>query len=400
MTGLEGRRLHFSTDEFASRDARLREAIAARGLDGLLLFAQESLYWLTGHDTFGFCFFQCLVVPASGAPVLLTRSADLRQAQYTSTLEDIRIWKDAAGADPSMDLAALLDELGLGGGKLGVELDTHGLTARNWRLLEARLADRATLEDASDLVSDLRLVKSPAEIAYLRRAAEIGDLAYHAARAEIRPGADEALVLAALQGSILAAGGDYPANEVIIGSGPVGSSAAGRPNGALLCRYYSGRRKLSAQDQITLEWAGVWRHYHAAAMRTLPVGAARPSHRDMHAAARDALWACEEALQPGRAMGEVFTAHAKALDGAGYGHARLNACGYAQGARFSPSWMEAQMFYEGAETQLAPGMTFFLHMILMDSDSGAAMTLGRTSLVTERGAEPLSTLDLGLDVAV
>ena len=51
----------------------------------MLLFAQESMYWLTGYDTFGFCFFQCLVVKADGSMVLLTRSADLRQARQTST---------------------------------------------------------------------------------------------------------------------------------------------------------------------------------------------------------------------------------------------------------------------------------------------------------------------------
>ena len=54
------------------------------------------------------------------------------------------------------------------------------------------------------------------------------------------------------------------------------------------------------------------------------------------------------------------------------------------------------MFFHGNPVPLAPGMVFFLHMILMDSEAGLAMTLGRTSLITERGSEPLSaaTLDL------
>ena len=129
-------------------------------------------------------------------------------------------------------------------------------------------------------------------------------------------------------------------------------------------------------------------------MRTVVVGAPRPEHVSMHAAAHDALLACEAALRPGRAMAEVFDAHARGLDAAGFGHARLNACGYALGARFSPSWMEPFMFYEGAPEIMAPGMVFFLHMILADSDTGAAMTLGRTSLVTESGSEPLSALSL------
>jgi Xaa-Pro dipeptidase len=377
--------LRFTRAEYDERLARLRAAMRARGLDALLLFAPESHYWATGYDTFGFCFFQTLLLREDGL-TLLTRSADLRQAQLTSLIEDVRIWRDGQGVDPTESLPDLLAEFGLRGARIGVETDTHGLTARNWRLLEARLAGVATLEDASDLTPALRLVKSPAEIAHVRRAGELADAAWDAAAPLIAPGADEGDILAAMQGEVFRLGGDYPGNEFIIGSGPR----------ALLCRYASGRRRLDARDQLTLEWAGASARYHAALMRTVVVGPPRPEHVAMHAAARDALLACEDALRPGRPMGEVFAAHARALDAAGYGHARLNACGYALGARFTPSWMEPQMFYDGAGTVMAPGMVFFLHMILMDSATGAAMTLGRTSLVTEGEPEPLSRLPLDL----
>jgi Xaa-Pro dipeptidase len=60
--------------------------------------------------------------------------------------------------------------------------------------------------------------------------------------------------------------------------------------------------------------------------------------------------------------------------------------------------MDWPMFFHGNPVQLAPGMVFFLHMILMDSEAGAAMTLGRTSLITERGSEPLSAAAQGLVV--
>jgi Xaa-Pro dipeptidase len=380
--------LHFAPDEFARRSARLEAAMAARGLDGMLLFAPESQYWLTGYDSFGYCFFQCLVI-GGAEPVLLTRSADLRQAQLTSTLDDIRIWVDRAGASPAGDLAALLRDLGLSGKRLGIETDTHGLTAANGQRLAAALDGVATLVEASDLIPALRMVKSAAEIACVRRAAALSDAALDAALAEIRPGADEAAILAALQGAVFAGGGDYPANPAIIGSG----------DHALLCRYAAGRRILSAQDQITLEWSGVWRHYHAPMMATVPVGRIDPRQRAMHAAATEALLAAEAALKPGNPMGAVFDAHARVLDRAGLAHARLNACGYAVGARFAPSWMEPAMFVAGNPTVIEPGMTFFLHMILMDSTTGLAMCPGRSALVTETGAEPLSRHGLTLHIA-
>ncbi len=389
--------LHFSDAEFASRLKATRTKMAERGLDALLVFAPESQYWLTGHDTFGYCFFQCLVVPSGDAPdqalALLTRSADKLQAAFTSIVDDVRVWKDARDADPTADLQALLAEKRLAGKRIGVELDTHGLTAWNARRLEARLGGWATLSDASDLVSALRLVKSDAEIAFVRKAAEIGDACLEAALPHIVEGGDEGFILAAMQGENFARGGDYPGNEFIIGSGPV---RAGEVNGGLLCRFYSGRRTLAAGDQLTLEWAGVYRHYHAALMRTLSIGAPSEAHVRMFDAARDALLACEAAMKPGAPMADVFDAHARTLDAAGLGHARLNACGYALGARFSPSWMEREMFYEGAPTIMREKMVFFIHMILMDAKSGAAMTLGRTSLIGATGAEPLSKLPLEL----
>ena len=122
--------LHFTRDEFAARAERLHTERERRGLDALLLFAPESQYWLTGFDTFGYCFFQCLLV-ARDRMALLVRSADLRQAELTSIVEDVRVWKDAAGADPSDDLWELLRDFGLEGARLGWEFDTHGLTAPN-----------------------------------------------------------------------------------------------------------------------------------------------------------------------------------------------------------------------------------------------------------------------------
>jgi Xaa-Pro dipeptidase len=378
--------LHFPPLEFAQRLERLQAAMQEERLDAMFLFAQESMYWLTGYDSFGFCFFQCLVVKADGHMALLTRSADLRQARRTSLIEDIRIWKDAKDAVPAAELKALAAELGLAGRRIGVEYETQGLTHGSGRRLEAQFDGFAGLEDASTIVPTLRAVKSPAEIAHVRRAAELSDAADTAAVARLRGGAEEGDILAAMHDAIFRAGGDYAANEFIIGSG----------EDALLCRYKSGRRKLDAQDQLTLEFAGTWRHYHAALMRTHVLGAPRPLHIPYHAAAQEALVACEAELRPGRTAGEVFAAHARTLDRHGLSAHRLNACGYSLGAKFTPSWMDPPMFYEANDFVLEPGMTMFLHMILMDSRSTTAMCLGRTSLIGESASEPINGKSLDL----
>ncbi len=380
--------LHFSPQEFDRRRRALLAAMAAARIDGLLLFQQESMFWLTGYDSFGFCFFQCMAVTADGRMALLTRSADLRQAEHTSNLEDIRIWKDAAEANPALDLRAMARDLGLEGKALGVEFESYGLVHANGRKLEAAFDGFATLTDASLIVTRLRAKKSDEEIAYVRRAAELADAADAAALTHIRAGADEGDILAAQHAAIFRAGGDYPGNEFIIGSG----------RDALLCRYKAGRRTLSERDQITLEFAGAYRHYHAAIMRTAIVGDPRPLHLEYHRAAREALLACEAELRPGRTAGDVFSAHERVFAERRLSQHRLNACGYSLGAKFTPSWMDWPMFYENNPWVIEPGMVCFAHMILMDSESETAMCLGRTYLVGTEKAEPITLPDLDLAI--
>ena len=380
--------LHFDRTEFDARRDRLMIEMADRKLDALLLFAQESMYWLTGYDTFGFCFFQCLVVKADGSMVLLTRSADLRQARHTSILENVVLWTDRDGANPAIDLRNLLNDLDLLGANIGIEYDTHGLTAFNGRRVDEQMQTFGKVADISNLIPRLRLVKSPAEIKKAERAAALADDALDAALPLIKQGGDEGAILAAMQGAVFAGGGDYPANEFLIGSGA----------DALLCRYKAGRRKLTKNDQLTLEWAGVYHHYHAAMMRTVLVGKVSKRHQELFDAARDALLAVEKAMVPGKTFGDVFDAHSRVMEAHGLTRHRLNACGYSLGARFAPSWMDMPMFYSGNPEPIASDMTLFAHMILVDSESETAMTLGRTYLTTEGEPRPLSRHDLDLIV--
>ena len=121
--------LHFTDTEFADRKVLLLASMKAADIDAMLMFRQESMYWLTGYDTFGFCFFQAFYLGADGKFFLLTRAPDLRQAQHTSVIEDIQIWVDKEGAQPALQLRDLLDSYGAKGKKLGVEYEAAGLTA-------------------------------------------------------------------------------------------------------------------------------------------------------------------------------------------------------------------------------------------------------------------------------
>jgi Xaa-Pro dipeptidase len=129
-------------------------------------------------------------------------------------------------------------------------------------------------------------------------------------------------------------------------------------------------------------------------MRTLIIGKPRPEHLAMDEACRAALVEVEAAMKPGNNAGDVFDAHARAMDKHGMRQHRLNACGYSMGAKFTPSWMDFPMFYHDNSVVLQDGMAFFAHMILMNSDAQAAYCLGRTYIIGEKGPVPVSKRSL------
>ena len=380
--------IHFTNKEFKKRQANLILELNKKKLDGILMFRQESMYYLSGYDSFGYAMFQCLYLGADGRMVLLTRAPDLAQAELTSILDDIRVWKDEAGMNPAKNLKLLLKELHCENKKLGVEYDSVGLTAHNYRLLEAALKGFCTLDDASNVVNKLRYIKSNRELEYIREAGVLADDAYKAGIELTQAGAFEGDILAAMQGAVFKGGGDYAGNEFIIGSGEY----------ALLCRYHSGPRRLSKVDQMTLEWAGCYHRYHAAMMRTVLIGEVSQEHKVMHEVATNALLACEDVLKPGNTLGDVFAAHANAMDAGGFKDHRLNACGYSMGCAYAPIWVDYPMIYENNPMLIEENMVFFLHMIIMNRDSRLAMCPGHTVIVGPNGAERLSKTTLDLEV--
>ena len=378
--------LHFSDREFSNRKNNTIESMKKFGLDAILIFRQESMYWLTGYDTFGYVFFQTLVMDQKGNMILLTRAPDLRQAQNTSNIKDIRIWVDKDNSDPTHELKNILNELNLKGKNIGVEYEAYGMTGRSAMKLNESLKNFCTLGDYSELITALRVVKSNEEITYVKKAAELADKALDVVWKFAKKGVSESKILAEMNKVIFEGGGDYPANEFIIGSG----------KNSLLCRYQSEKQILSSPDQLTIEWAGTYKHYHSAMFRTIPIGKANKKHYEMHEACIAALKNCEKELVPGNKIGNVFDIHAKTFDDLGFKKARMNACGYSLGATFSPNWMDWPMLYTKNPYNIEVGNIFFLHMILMDSDSQLAMNLGETYLVNEKGSERLGKQKLDL----
>jgi Xaa-Pro dipeptidase len=384
MAFTPGVSLPFTREEHLDRQARLRRRLVETGFDAMLVFAQESHFWLTGYDTGGYVFFQCAVVTADDRPiVLLTRRPDLLQARQTSTIEDIRIWWDAEDANPARDLKAILEELGLNGKRVAVELNTHGLTGWNLWRLQKTLDGFCTLDDDDHMIRMMRLVKSPAELVYVRKAAAILDRSLDAVIAASRPGILDSELKAVYLKTTLEAGCDMPPNAPLFNSGPR----------AVYGRGVSEPRRIEAQDQILVEYPVAYRRYNVKTEWTILFGTPDPRQVRMYDAARSTLDRMTAIARPGTTLGAIFDVHAQGLDDAGFKAHRYGATGYSVGCTFAPTSMDVPpMIYSGNPTPCAPGMTLFYHVMIGDSDTGFAMGVGHTLLVTEGAPEVLTGL--------
>ena len=382
--------MHFSEDEYNARVAQTREHMQQRGLSALLLFAQESHHYLTGYDSTGYVFFQTVVLMAEDQPTtLLCRRPDVAQARDTSTIHDVRVWLNAEDANPALDLKKILVDKGLAGKRLGIELDTYGLTAANYQLVREALEGFCELVDASDIVRTQRLTKSQTELEYVRKAGQLADAAVNAVFEHAAPGVLETDLTSAAYHAILHGGGDPAPGDPLINSG----------SRAVYGRSVSGPRHLAANEQVLVELAGTYRRYNCCIERTLVLGTLSTAQHDQHQVVLEAQLACLEAFKPGEPLGQVDDAHRRVLDAAGYADERFAACGYSLGATYRPSWMDVPpMIYSGNTLIMAPGMVFFPHVMLGDKRSGIAVGLGNTVVVTETGSESLSALPLDLMV--
>ena len=381
--------LHFSRDELDRRIAKARQALADQGLDAALLFAQETDYWLTGYDTGGFVFFQCVVLTMAGPITVLTRRPDEVQARDTSIIDDIRIWWDADDANPALVLRDILDERGLRGRAIGIELGTHGLTGFNYQRLRDALDGFCTLVDVSWTLRRLRLSKSPAEMAYVRKAAELCRASLEDVIAAAGPGIMDTTLKTAFLKRVLEGGADMPPNPPLFNSG----------RRALYGRGVSGGRVLGETDQIIVEYPVSYRHYNVKTEWTIILGALDPRQAQMYEVARRALAEMTDAARPGRRLGDIFEAHARILDEGGYARHRYGACGYSVGISFPPTSMDVPpMIYPGAALPCEPGMTLFYHVMITDTDTGFAMGVGHTLVVTEDAPEVLNPLPDALTV--
>jgi len=369
---------HFSREEFSQRQQKTRKHLQNLELDGLLLFKIEDMYWLTGYESDGFCIFGSMFIGTEGALTHLARPADLGNLSYSSICEDVRISPDTEDSTRAEHIKDMLRSLGMEGKKIGIQVDTMGLTPRLFLEISEILDGWCELTVAPDFIRILRLVKSPQELNYFRKAGEVMDIVMDKVIEATYPGAFEGDIYATFYDTLFRLDADLPAHIPPLGSG----------ESALNLRYTTKRKNVSENDQVTLELGLAYRHYHVACMGVILTGPEiNKRHLKMHKTSVTALDEVQAALRPGTTVGELFDIYKETLEEHGEHDAVLTVAGYTMGAMWPPTWMEEPMIFEGNPLVLEENMTFFTHMILNDRETGLSMAVGETAIVTKDAPE-------------
>jgi len=369
----------FTEDEHRRRLARAREVLRKNGIACCISVAPEHLYYFAGYDSWvSVNSPQALVFSADGGePTLVVRDVDLALPRETSWVADVRSYH-LFSEDVAARIAAVAREKGLRGDKVAIETQSYALPFALGQALAEALAP-AAIVDATAMLGAVRLIKSPQEMAYLRRAARFAGIGLDAARAALRPGITELELAAAVEGAMRRAGSDYWSIPTELASGPrtAGGHATAR------------ERVIEPGDLVHLEFAGVERRYHATAVHTLAAG--RPGKRalELYDLARASLAAGIARIRPGVGVAEVEEASLEPLRRVGLERAALMRFGYGIGVAYPPIWLEPLQISRGFDQSLEPGMVFVLHAYLQLLDEGLGIIQGGTYALSEKGVEML-----------
>jgi len=369
----------FAEAEHRERLARARRRLGEAGFAGCVSVAPEHHYYLAGYDTWvSVNSPQALVFRTDGGePTLVLRDVDRALALETSWVRDLRTYRLLA-EDPAGLIADVAREHGLREGRLAVEQESYALPAALGLRLSRALAP-ARLEDATELLGDLRLPKSAAELAYLRQAAGHAAVGLDAVRTALRPGMTEIALAGRVEAAMRATGGDYPAIPTELTSGPRTPGGHGTPR----------ERVIESGDLVHLEFAGVARRYHAVAIQTLAAGEPSRRAREVYRLTRESLRAGVRAVRPGVPAEAVEEASLEPLRTAGLEAAAMMRFGYGVGVAYPPIWLETLQISRGVTRRLEPGMVFVLHACVELVDEGIGVIMGGTYALTASGLEML-----------
>lgn len=378
----------FHADEFSSRRSRVREAIGNAGLDWMLLFHPVSIHWLTGSDAKSYQEFQCLLISAELGPVsVLTREGERNEFQDDALVDRLWTFGGPEPEDPISVFERIAETLGLHRARIGMEVPAYYLHPHHYMRIKRILGD-ALVAEPTDLVHDLKLVKSTTELAYIRRASLIADAAMTVFADSLMEGRTELELAGKVYQALLSSGSGLAASTLNLVSGERSCFSHGAPT----------ERRLRQGDFGSIEYGSAYKRYTATIGRQFSIGSPTPRMRVLYDIVRRASDACIAEIRAGVPAVVPHEAAKRVIAEAGFNHGRVHTSGYGLAPGFPPTWGEPIHMFGGSNYTLRAGMVVTVEPPVFLGDERLGARIIDNVLVTDDGAELLS--QFGRDLIV
>ncbi|WP_020574513.1 M24 family metallopeptidase [Actinopolymorpha alba] len=376
----------FPAEEFGSRVDRLQAVLRQEGVDVAVVHTPENVCYLSGHATPGYYTYQCLVVPATGEPAVLTRETETVNARATTHLQQIHGYPDAL--DPLGATVDLVRELVPDARIVGLEENSWFLPPVAHARLAAQLGgvkhDKPFALDG--VLAELRVLKSDTEIAKIRAAATVTNAGMLAAVEAVQVGARERDIAAAAFAGLVSYGSEYFGMEPFVASGPRSGTI-----------HASWTDRVVARDEpVLLEMAASRDRYHAPLMHTVWHGRLTGDLARMAEACAAARQATVEMVRPGATPAQAHETCRRVIGDHGMLHTYRKRSGYSVGIAFAPDWGEGHLLSlkETEHREFQPRMV--VHVVpTLRLEGVGGIGFSATVLVTEQGNEILTTCPVG-----
>jgi Xaa-Pro dipeptidase len=370
----------FTADEFESRRSRAREAIAAAGLDWFLTFHPVSIRWLTGSDAKSYQEFQCLLISANPGPIcVLARDGERNEFRDDALVDELHTWGGGEPEDPIAALERLSRSQGVIGTRVGMEVPGYYLHPHHYTRIKQLFAT-PPIAEATNLIHDLTLVKSPAEVQYIREAARLADIAMARLQESLAAGRSELELAGEVYHALLSSGSGLAASPINLVSGERSCFSHGAPT----------ERRLRPGDFGNVEFGATCKRYTATIGRQFCLGKPTPRMRELYDLVRAASDACIAEIRSGVPATAPHEAARRVIAAVGLDRARVHLSGYGLAPGFPPSWAEPLHLFGGSPYTLQAGMLVTVEPPVFLRDERLGARLIDNVLVTDNGAELLS----------
>ncbi|MBP8295666.1 MAG: aminopeptidase P family protein [Burkholderiales bacterium] len=379
----------FTIDEFAARRERVRAAMGAAGLDWLVMFHPVSIHWLTGSDGKAYQEFQCLLLSALPGPlVILTREGERNEYLDDVLVDEIFTFGGGENEDAVAAFEKIADSLGLRSARVGMEVPAYYLHPHDYIRLR-QFFGNALVAEPTNLVHDLKLVKSPAELAYIREAARKADAAMAAFAAGLQEGRSELALASRVHATLLEADSVLAASPINLVSGERAGYSHGAPT----------ERRLRRGDTGNVEYGATHRRYTSTIGRQFSMGEPSPRLLEIYDVVRRACDACIAAIRDGVPAVEPHRAAKRVIADAGFERYRVHTSGYGLAPGFPPTWGEPMHMLEGSPYTLRAGMVVSVEPPVFIGEERLGARIIDNVLVTTHGAELLTRFSRDIIVA-